>query len=387
MTRRQRPRLGRRLAPLVALAAAGLLSCASAAAAVSLPPGFQARVFARGAGRTHPDDITALGQLIFVAYQRDTTPTGGGGDSTIVAYRPDGSVAGSWEVPGHCDGLTADPGRRFVIATVNEDANSSLYTITPSQRPASRLRHYTYSPDPSTLSGGGTDAISVLDGRVLISASSPAPSTPNGSTYTGPAVYTAAIPERGSVVRLTATFADDSPATDAVSGQSTTLNLSDPDSNATVPASSPRFAGDFMLDSQGDSELIFASAAGTPEQRLTLLKLGAAAAPTPAPQVADVRWSTRATGTLLVVDAGADQIDAITGPFQPGTALASVDNDSPSLASDLGRVDLSTGRITPFATGFVSPKGLLFLDGRDTGRGTGRGHRGRRAGHRPGGRR
>src|SRR5207245_10787665 len=43
-----------------------------------------------------------------------------------------------------------------------------------------------------------------------------------------------------------------------VPGATTTLALTDPDSNAIVPAASPRFAGQFMLDSQGDGQLIFA---------------------------------------------------------------------------------------------------------------------------------
>jgi hypothetical protein len=31
----------------------------------------------------------------------------------------------------------------------------------------------------------------------------------------------------------------------------------------------------------------------------------------------------------------------------------------------LGHLDLATGAVTPFATGIGSPKGLLFLSGRD----------------------
>ena len=40
-------------------------------------------------------------------------------------------------------------------------------------------------------------------------------------------------------------------------GTNVTLALTDPDSNEVVPHVSPKFGGDFMLDSQGDRELIF----------------------------------------------------------------------------------------------------------------------------------
>jgi len=54
---------------------------------------------------------------------------------------------------------------------VNEDANSSVYTINPWAAPAKQVRHYAYSsPLPSK---GGTDAISIFHGMVLVSASAP----------------------------------------------------------------------------------------------------------------------------------------------------------------------------------------------------------------------
>ena len=39
--------------------------------------------------------------------------------------------------------------------------------------------------------------------------------------------------------------------------QSVRLALTDPDSNEDVPSYAPRFAGEFMLTSQGDQEQIF----------------------------------------------------------------------------------------------------------------------------------
>jgi hypothetical protein len=40
-------------------------------------------------------------------------------------------VIRQWDIKGKCHGLTANPARGLVIATVNEDANSSIYTIAP----------------------------------------------------------------------------------------------------------------------------------------------------------------------------------------------------------------------------------------------------------------
>ncbi len=121
-----------------------------------------------------PDDITRLGRDIFVGFQNGVGPQGqasstGNLDSTVVELSTSGHPVAQWDVAGKTDGVTADPGTRTVIATVNEDANSSLYVITPG--PGGGVQHYAYSePLPHD---GGTDAISVLNGLLYISASAP----------------------------------------------------------------------------------------------------------------------------------------------------------------------------------------------------------------------
>ena len=352
-----RPRMIGAAGVLAAGALSALGAGPAAAAAPTLPSGYTLHTFARGAGATNPDDVTRLGGRIFVAYQNATAADGSGGASTVVAYRPNGSVAGEWTITGRVDGLAADPTRDRVIATVNEDANSTLYTIDLSRSREGQVHHYTYSPDPAKLSGGGTDAISVIDGQILLSASNPSPMTAGGSVFGDPAVFIASIPRHGSVAKLTPGFADNATATDAVSGQPVTLNLSDPDSNAAVPRTSPRFGGDFVLDSQGDSELIFDRLASS---KLTRLSLSSSAG---APQVDDIRWADRANGTLVVVDQKAATVYAITGPFRRGTVFAAIPSGGP-LAGVLGTINLFTGKVDPFGTGFVSPKGLLYLPGR-----------------------
>ena len=122
-----------------------------------------------------PDDLTHFGPFLFTAFQNGVGPQGqpssdGNTDSTVVEFTSSGHVIRQWDIKGKCDGLTADPVLRRVIATVNEDANSSLYTIDPVARTGG-IQHYAYNePLPHN---GGTDAISIFEGQIFISASAP----------------------------------------------------------------------------------------------------------------------------------------------------------------------------------------------------------------------
>ena len=143
---------------------------------------------------TSPDDITVLGHHIFTAFQNGIGPQGqpssdGNTDSTIVEFTAAGRVIRQWDIKGKCDGVTADAGRRRLIATVNEDANSSVYTIKP-DAPASeaQVRHY-FGHNRPLPHQGGTDAISIYHGRVLISASAPGTTGKAAPQPTYPAVY------------------------------------------------------------------------------------------------------------------------------------------------------------------------------------------------------
>ena len=160
-------------------------------------------------------------------------------------------------------------------------------------------------------------------------------------------------------------FADNATATGVNApntGKNVTLALTDPDSNLVVPSSSPEFAGDFVLNSQGDQELIFSGASG---QSLQVLKLSSS--------VDDTAWATSASGTLYTTDSSADTVDAITGSFTPGTAYTAVTpcnaNSAPSNcpapgypANSLGTINLNTGAIGTVAViGPVTPKGVIFV--------------------------
>ena len=99
-----------------------------------------------------PDDITILGGDIFVGFQNGVGPQGqastsGNPDSTIVEFNRCGQEVAQWDVPASATGY-GRPETGGVIATVNEDANSSLYVIDPGR---ATPVHYSYNePLPIT---------------------------------------------------------------------------------------------------------------------------------------------------------------------------------------------------------------------------------------------
>jgi hypothetical protein len=320
----------------------------------------------KGAARTEhlaqPDDIVTLGGNLYVGFQNSVgsqgeASTSGNLDSTLVEFTPAGSVVKQWDVTGKIDGMGADSATGQVIATVNEDSKSSLYTVS-----GGTVTHYTYAP--STLPHlGGTDAVAVFNGKILISAS--APGTSGKAKASAPAVFVVTLNAGAKTAAAAPFFADNATATGVNApnaGQKVTLALTDPDSNLVVPSSSPKFAGDFMLNSQGDKELIFSAASG---QNLQVLKI-----PTP---VDDTAWATSASGSLYTTDSSADTVDVITGSFTPGTVYTSVTpcnaSNAPTncpapgfAANSLGTINLTTGAIGKVTVvGPVTPKGLIFV--------------------------
>lgn len=363
---RRRTRTATAGAATVLLSAAALAAGASGAEAaadaaapgIKLPAGFHATVFAKGGKLFGPDDITELDGHVFIGYQNGVGPNGepsstGNTQSTVVEYTLQGDAIGSWSLTGKVDGLGADPDRHFVIATQNEDSNSSLSTITPLRDGKALIKHYKYDSNPLPH-GGGTDSVIVRDGVIYLSASNPSPDA-DGTTFSGPALYTADLD--GDTAVLKPALRDDSTAVNAITGKSETLNLSDPDSSEVVPHAVPRFGGDVLLDSQGDGELIFLNHPDSRHQQATVLNLGT--------QVDDSAFATGPCETLLVVDNSLNEVVAVTGPFQRGEAFEAVPNDSTVLPGNLGTLNLKTGQITAFGSGFANPHGLLFLSATD----------------------
>jgi hypothetical protein len=321
-----------------------------------------------------PDDISRLGSDLFVGFQNGVGPQGqantdGNLDSTVVELTLSGHVVAQWDVRGKTDGVTADPGLG-VLATVNEDAHSALYLIRPSGPGTSAATRYSYNE--SLPHKGGTDAISVDDGQILISASAPGTTGTAAPQPTYPAVYLAKLDATTKVATITPVFLDESSATVANKGTSqygtsTKLALTDPDSNEIVPSPGTRFAGDFMLTSQGDKEQIYVNGAGTTHQSLHVLKL--------TQSVDDTAWPTDTSGSLYSTDSTNDAVDVVTGPFVIDEPLVVATpcgaNGSPSTcpapkypANYLATMNPNTGEVTRVAIAgstYVPQGGLAFV--------------------------
>jgi len=355
---------------VAAATAAGLVlatapGAAQAAPVGSAPAGHAATVPARAAGTrlaartvlsgkrlglSKPDDLTAMGGQLFVAFQNGVPSTGGvkgtPSRSTVVEFTRTGKVLRRWQLVGKCDGLTADPTNQRLIATVNEDGRSSLYSIPVAGH--RRPTRYRYDANPLPH-GGGTDSITFDHHRMYLAASAPSTGT------FGPAVYQVTLVH--TTAKLTAVpFFDSSIASIANVGarnRTVHLALTDPDSTTVVPTQSPRFAGDFMLDAQGDQQQVYVSRIGVRGQHLQVLKL--------TQPVDDTAWVTTGGGTLFAANNTTDTIVAITGPFRSGTDYSSA---TPNTGKHyLATTNLRTGAVARVATtgAAVAPSGLLYL--------------------------
>jgi hypothetical protein len=326
-----------------------------------------------------PDDLTVLGHDIFTAFQNGVGPQGqpstdGNTLSTVVEFTATGHVVRQWDIKGKCDGITADTARHELIATVNEDAHSSIYTIAPSAAASAQVRHYSYNvPLPSK---GGTDAISITDGQVLVSASAPGTTGKAAPQPSYPAVYVVTFDSATHVATVKPLFFDESAATVANlgpdHGKVVKLALTDPDSNENVPVSGPRFGGDFMLTSQGDKEQIFVQGGHGHGRghgqapRLTVLRLSQS--------VDDTAWARSPHGVLYGADTSGDTIDAVTGKFPAHSIFVAVTpcdaDNAPATCPGpgfppnyLGQLDPWTGHITKVQHSGPSfePQGMIFI--------------------------
>jgi hypothetical protein len=370
----------------VTSAVLGMVVSASPASARPSDPVYQVRQVLSGQGLHHwytpagsrkqhsealtqPDDITMAGGNLFAGFQNGVGPQGqaaadGNRDSTVVEFTPGGSVVRQWDLLGKCDGLTANPSTGQVVATVNEDANSSLYSIDPS---SGQVTHYWYSkPLPHH---GGTDAISFDHGMMLISASAPGTTGKAAPNPAYPAVYSVTLSQARHTAYIRPLFYDEALAT-AANGPHFTrtvkLALTDPDSNEVVPSVAPQFAGDFMLTSQGDREQVYVHDPGTGSQHLSVLALSQS--------VDDTAWATAWHGVFYATDHDADTVDVVVGSFWPGWTLVAVTpcdaNNAPATcpapgfpANYLGHLNTYTGQITPVRLygAHLEPQGLIFV--------------------------
>jgi hypothetical protein len=149
-------------------------------------------------------------------------------------------------------------------------------------------------------------------------------------------------------------------------GKADKLALTDPDSNEVVPPFAARFAGDFMLTSQGDKEQIFVHRASWHHETLSVLTLS--------DSVDDTAWPSGRWGAIYATDSATDTVYTVTGPFRTGSVYV-VDtpcgaNNAPGTcpapgfpANYLGQLNPWTGAITrvPLTGPAFTPQGgLLF---------------------------
>ena len=298
-------------------------------------------------GYSKPDSITFSHNNVFVGYGNGGNPDGtGGAMSTIVKYKMDGTVVKTYTVVGHNDGLRFNTATGDLWALQNEDANATLVIIEPG---TGKQSTFTLGTGPH---GGGYDDI-VFDGNATyISASNP-------SVETAPGIVR--FKSKDKKVKLTGILNDNASATDVTTGNTVTLNLTDPDSLIVDPY------GELVLDSQGDGELVIVQHPGRSCQKNLLVPLtSAAGGTTPGNTTADdTVFATAAKGTLLVADKNGT-IYAITAPyFAPGAAytaiVATATPGGSTVAAFVGQTDLTTGFVTPILNGLVNPGGMAFI--------------------------
>jgi hypothetical protein len=334
-----------------------------------------------------PDDITRLGDDLFVGFQNGVGPQGqastdGNLDSTVVELTLTGRPVAQWDVVGKTDGVTADPYTGRVIATVDEDLNSALYVINLGAPPATAAVRYSYDDNPLPHNGG-TDAISIYHGAIFISASAPGTIGMPAPQASYPAVYSVTLNSSTKVATVAPVFYDEARATvgnveSPQFGKTTELALTDPDSNEVVPEYGARFAGEFMLTSQGDMEQIFLNSySASPTPRLSVLALSQS--------VDDTAWPSDPWGSLYSTDSTNDAVDVVTGPFSDVQPLVVATpcgaNDAPSScpapnfpANFLAALNPWTGQVSSVSIAgapYVPQGGLVFVWGRGHGHGNG----------------
>lgn len=287
-----------------------LASAAAAGAPAGLPGRLVERLsIAAPSGVSGPDDITRLAregidggrEVVYLAYQNGINPDGTAGtpggptSSTIKGFDAvTGRLVMSVPAPGKVDGLSADPARGRLLATVNEDSNSALLTVTPGvDKPVTR---YTYRPDPAVGGNGGTDSIAVHAGHIYLAHSNPTDATQATD-------YEATLDPRAQTAALRPVFLDNTMATDASTGHAVTLGLTDPDTNLIMPRGSRRFAGQLATIGQADGQIVFADHPEHTTPGLTQLSL-TDSTPGNVPTLDGIAVATVPTGTLYVVDAG-----------------------------------------------------------------------------------
>ncbi|MDA4127158.1 MAG: hypothetical protein OK452_08175 [Thaumarchaeota archaeon] len=347
------------------LASPGVFAFTPTPASATGPGTLSSKTFvsAPPTGTKGPDDITLMAidghdgerTLVWTNYQNginpDGTPGTAGGPtkSTIAGYDlATGALVMTFQVTGKVDGLTADPELGALIATVNEDSHSAIDLVYPE---TGAVVTYAFSPSPEVASNGGTDSIAVSGNQVYV-----VHSNPNDAAQ--PTEYRVHFDKSTLTAKLTPVFYDNSMGTDALTGATVKLALTDPDTSFFMPRASPRFGGALATIGQADGQIVFATRLGhNPHLKVLTITDNK---PGNVPPTDGLAVATSRHGTLYVVDASASKIYALdTTGWPAGTVFIGEPKDQGNPI--VGTLNLFTGKITPLGNSFVSPKGLLFV--------------------------
>jgi hypothetical protein len=332
-----------------ALLLVGLLMMSVSATAQTLPvatPPYKISVFANSpSGVSQPDSIVRWRDSVIVGFENHVAKDGTDGKfSTIVEFSLGGKVKHVFQVQGHNDGLRV-VGDDDLWALQNEDANPNLAVI---ELRTGKARKFQFVPTPH---GGGYDDMVVKDGKVYITASNPNLDSLGNNVF--PALVRATL--SGNDVILETVLNGNAGATDIPTGDTVTLNLTDPDSMTIDPR------GNIVLDSQADSELVFIRHPLTDEQTVGRLNITSPVTGTGGATITldDTAFAPSPKAFLLVTDINAGivyRVDSGTFGFEPGVAYSASDT-----LGLVGTLNLDNGVVTPIVTGFGSPRGMLFI--------------------------
>jgi hypothetical protein len=327
------------------------------------------KVFAQAPGDLQPDDVVEQNGAIWVVCQDPninpdgTLPTGvTSAQSKEIVYNLKGNVLKTLNLPGHPDGEVVFDSSTIWVSS-NEDANPIITVIN-----TSTYAMQSYSADvPALPHGGGLDDLKVVNGVVYATASNPSTTftpTPNLAPYstdgsgataeygvnTGRALYSISLNADGVTFHSTPVLMSSTATTLLPTpGSPVTLNMTDADSSALAPG------GDFVEDSQQDSELVFIQNLGTASQSTSVLPLTLYGNPWP---VDDTRWSPASGSSFMLLSDPPAQliyrIDATTGSFAPNSVYSSGQGT-------LLQTNTTTGFLTPVYVGMNNPHGILFV--------------------------
>jgi hypothetical protein len=299
-------------------------------------PGYQVSLFARQTSAfNNPDPLVVDNGFVYIDYQNTTAKDcTDNNTSTVVQYDMNGKMLKTFTVPGHSDGMRADPSTHLLWVTSCEDGNPKFVTIDPS---SGTITPYTF---PKTPHGGGYDDLCFVNGMVFVAASNPTLNSAGVNPF--PAIDKITL--SNGKVNLTPVLMGNATATDLIANAKTTLNEVDPDS-MTVDS-----LGQLVLVNQAGSELVFLKNPGTPQQTVTRMPVG--------DQLDDTVWTPSSPGRLLVTDGVIGNTYWINA--YPGTVYTQAPDDSGTVGF-VGVINMMTGLIKPVVIGFTHPTGMLFV--------------------------